>query len=76
MDAWTATKPPRCGRARQSSSSDLGLLDHIHSAQAEERGGCEEVAIVGMDFGEAVLGGGREVEGVGGAEVGGGGGRW
>ena len=50
------------------------MLDNIHTAQAEERGGGEQVAVVGMDFCEAVLGGGGEVEGVGGAEVGGSGG--
>ena len=50
------------------------MPDHIHSAQSEERGGGEKVPIVGMDVGEAVLGGGGEMEGVGGTEVRGGGG--
>ena len=35
------------------------------------RGG-EEVSVIGVDFGEAMLGGSGEMKGVGGAEVGGG----
>ncbi len=45
------------------------LQDHIHPAQAEERGGGEEVFVVRENLGEAVFGGGGEVEGVGGAEI-------
>ena len=45
--------------------------DHVHSGQSEKWGGGEEVTVVGMDFDEAVCGGGGEVEGIGGADSGG-----
>ena len=50
----------------------LQLRNHIHPAQSEEQGGGKQVLVVGVDFGKAVFGGGGEVDGVGGAEIGGG----
>ena len=59
-DFWDAFRANRSWRG-----------DEVHPAQAEERCGGEEVAVVGIDLGEAVFRGAGEVEGVGGAEEGG-----
>ena len=51
-----------------------GMVSHddIHPNQSKQRSSGEEVFVVGVDLCEAVFGGGGEMEGIGGAEVGGG----
>lgn len=44
------------------------VRNHIHATQAEKRRGGEEVAVVGVDFGETLFCGAGEVQGIGGAE--------
>ncbi len=46
------------------------LRDNGHAPQSEKRGGREEMPVVGINFGEALLGGAGEVEGIGRAEKG------
>ena len=48
-----------------------GVRNDVHALKAEEWGGEKKVAVVGIHFRKAVLGGASEVEGVGGADVGG-----
>ena len=43
-------------------------IDDGDSIQPEERGGSEEMDVVGIDVLEPVLGGASEVKGIGGAE--------
>ena len=56
-----------------SRETKSGIRNHIHPRESEERCGSKEEAVVGINFGEAVFGGTGEVEGVRGADVGGGG---
>lgn len=49
------------------------LCNHIHPTQSEQRCGSEEVAVVGVDFGETMFRSASEMQGVRGADVGGGG---
>ena len=64
---WRASE----GRGFRAGRSWRG--DEVHAAQAEERCGGEEVAVVGIDLGEAVFRRAGEVQGVGSTEEGGGG---
>lgn len=61
------------GNARNAAAHEL--QDDGHAPQSEKRRGREKVAVVGINFGEALLRGAGEVEGIGGAEIGGGGSR-
>ena len=47
----------------------MTLWNNIHPAQPEERGGGEEMPVIGVNFGEAMLCSGGQVQGVGGAEI-------
>lgn len=43
------------------------LFDHVSASQSEKRWGIQEMPVIGVDFGEAMIGGTGEMKGVGGA---------
>ena len=61
------------GLAVEGRRFRVDLLDDVYSIESEERGGGEEVLVVGVDFREAIFCGGGEMEGIGGTEPCGGG---
>lgn len=53
---------------RQTAASRMSVGDHVHPFQPEVRGCGQDVAIVCVNFGEAVLAGANQVQGIRGTD--------